>query len=379
VNFTINGTTTTFVGNYYEVSGTAVTKYYYAGAQRIAMSVGGAVYDLPSDQLGSTSIVVDDTQQHNLISELRYKAWGEARYTSGSTPTKYTYTGQYSNMTNFGLMYYNVRWYDPIIARFTQADTVEPDGVQGYDRYAYVNNNPVRYNDPTGHSPWDTGYWSISLTVSLSNSIPSGIGAQYSPLVSSGLEGKGLKNLCGDIALEMIYDTYPGSDAPLAQFYGGRPETALGDVPTTAIELAQQFAKAFPPGWTATYYSWNTGQNIDAGEPSFTNYRDDFPLFDQSGITKVLAQGHFLITLVTINTTTGRLIPVGGDGVGHWVVISRVAENGVLINNPFTNSAEYCSWDDYSASFGNAAVELTPPAGQAPSVNYNYNPPATPM
>ena len=26
-----------------------------------------------------------------------------------------------------------------------------PGGVQGYDRYAYVNNNPVRYVDPSGH------------------------------------------------------------------------------------------------------------------------------------------------------------------------------------------------------------------------------------
>ena len=34
---------------------------------------------------------------------------------------------------------------------FAQADTIVPAGVQGYDRYAYVNNNPVRYTDPTGH------------------------------------------------------------------------------------------------------------------------------------------------------------------------------------------------------------------------------------
>jgi pyocin large subunit-like protein len=28
---------------------------------------------------------------------------------------------------------------------------LEPQGVQAWDRYAYANNNPVRYNDPTGH------------------------------------------------------------------------------------------------------------------------------------------------------------------------------------------------------------------------------------
>jgi len=32
-----------------------------------------------------------------------------------------------------------------------------PGGVQGYDRYAYVNNNPVNGTDPSGHSTWDEG------------------------------------------------------------------------------------------------------------------------------------------------------------------------------------------------------------------------------
>ena len=41
---------------------------------------------------------------------------------------------------------------DPYLAHFAQADTIVPGGVQGYDRYAYVNNSPVRYNDPSGHA-----------------------------------------------------------------------------------------------------------------------------------------------------------------------------------------------------------------------------------
>ena len=39
------------------------------------------------------------------------------------------------------------------MGRFAQADSIVPGGVQGYDRYAYVNNNPVMYTDPTGHNP----------------------------------------------------------------------------------------------------------------------------------------------------------------------------------------------------------------------------------
>ncbi len=53
------------------------------------------------------------------------------RYQSGTTATDYTYTGQYSNMDDFGLMFYNARWYDPILGRFVQADTIVPGGVQG--------------------------------------------------------------------------------------------------------------------------------------------------------------------------------------------------------------------------------------------------------
>lgn len=36
VKATVNGTTTTFVGGYYELTGSQVTKYYLAGTQRVA-------------------------------------------------------------------------------------------------------------------------------------------------------------------------------------------------------------------------------------------------------------------------------------------------------------------------------------------------------
>jgi RHS repeat-associated protein len=82
-----------------------------------------------------------------------YKAWGETR-SAGTVGTKYQYTGQYSYTTDFGLHFFRSRWFDSLLGRFAQADTVVPlasQGVQAWDRYAGMNNNPVRYSDPSGH------------------------------------------------------------------------------------------------------------------------------------------------------------------------------------------------------------------------------------
>jgi RHS repeat-associated protein len=79
--------------------------------------------------------------------------WGEGRYTEGATPTEFHFTGQ-KELSVLGLHFYGARWYDSALGRFIQADSVVPlesQGVQAWDRYAYVNNNPVRYTDPAGH------------------------------------------------------------------------------------------------------------------------------------------------------------------------------------------------------------------------------------
>jgi uncharacterized protein RhaS with RHS repeats len=51
------------------------------------------------------------------------------------------------------------RYYDPVIGRFYSNDPVDvmghlsgEAGVQGFNRYAYANNNPYKYIDPDGKS-----------------------------------------------------------------------------------------------------------------------------------------------------------------------------------------------------------------------------------
>ncbi|HRO23364.1 MAG TPA: RHS repeat-associated core domain-containing protein [Promineifilum sp.] len=62
--------------------------------------------------------------------------------------------GHHSDANNLGLIYMNARYYMPEIGRFISPDTIvpEPGNPQSYNRYAYVQNSPVNYIDPTGHN-----------------------------------------------------------------------------------------------------------------------------------------------------------------------------------------------------------------------------------
>ena len=152
---TIDGTTTVFVGDTFEWHENVASsiKYYYAGSVRLAMRTGsGEPLFLLGDHLGSTSVVADGNGQQVAGSPQAYRAWGETR--AGNVPTGYRFTGQFSNEVEFGLYYFNARWYDSGLKRWASPDSIVPEasqGVQAWDRYAFVNNNPIRWNDPSGH------------------------------------------------------------------------------------------------------------------------------------------------------------------------------------------------------------------------------------
>jgi len=118
--------------------------------QRSGYASDNELFYVHTDHLGSTAITANASG--GKYGELRYKAFGETRYTDGTTPTTYRFTGQREEAT-LGLYFYGARWYDQALGRFVQADTIVPElrNPQALNRYSYVYNNPLKYVDPSGH------------------------------------------------------------------------------------------------------------------------------------------------------------------------------------------------------------------------------------
>ena len=103
------------------------------------MRTGGQTYYLFPDHpsassgqaLGRTHITANSSGTE--LGKLLYRPWGETRFSTGTTPTTWRFTGQREDAT-IGLYFYNARDLDPQLGRFTQPDTIvpEPGNPQGW-------------------------------------------------------------------------------------------------------------------------------------------------------------------------------------------------------------------------------------------------------
>ena len=157
VKAAVNGTTSVYVGAYFEVTGGITRTYYYAGNVRVAERYSNTLYFLLTDHLGSTATTTDASG--NRVTELRYYPYGDsARYNPSGQITTFNFTGQRKDSES-GLLFYNARWHDPVVGRFLAADTIvlQPQDLQNLNRYSYCGSNPLRFVDPSGHAGVD--FW----------------------------------------------------------------------------------------------------------------------------------------------------------------------------------------------------------------------------
>ncbi len=102
------------------------------------------------DHLGSNRKVVNGNLEEQ---ENEFYAFGETD-SSGTSGNNYKYTGKELD-DETGLYYYGARYYNPDLGRFIQADVLRGNIADppSLNRYAYTQNNPLKFVDPTGNAP----------------------------------------------------------------------------------------------------------------------------------------------------------------------------------------------------------------------------------
>ena len=119
----------------------AKTYYHYVSDEQ-----GSITHVINGEEKESGELPQEDVQSR-VLNHYEYDAFGNTIRCEEQVHNRFRYTGeQYDPLT--GQYYLRARYYNPVIARFTQEDTYYGDGL---NLYTYCQNNPVLYHDPTGH------------------------------------------------------------------------------------------------------------------------------------------------------------------------------------------------------------------------------------
>ena len=169
----------------------SVTAQTIWGHKALARKTNGNYYYYLYNGHGDVTQVVD--QNGNIVNSYTYDEWGNilSKQEQVSNPLKYA--GEYYDEES-GLYYLRARYYDPTIGRYISRDSYEGEITNplSLNLYTYVENDPLSYVDPSGHSLIGAV---ISIGISIATSIYSsskksrGSGGSISSLVGLGSGG----------------------------------------------------------------------------------------------------------------------------------------------------------------------------------------------
>ena len=104
---------------------------------------------------GRNSVTGILTETANLTNSYQYDPYGNLTSGTADGVNYYGYNGESTNVKT-GLQYLRARYYNAENGTFTteDSDLGTTKNPLTRNRYAYTSNNPVNYDDPTGHSWW---------------------------------------------------------------------------------------------------------------------------------------------------------------------------------------------------------------------------------
>ena len=142
-----------------ERTGDETIWYQYDSAARlVAMVVGGVRYNYVRNAQNDIIGLIDKTGKR--VVSYKYDNWGKTISTTGTLAATigrknpFRYRGYYFDAES-GMYYLQSRYYDVEIRRFISADNIIVTGTsveyQNVNLYEYCSDNPVNFQDPSGH------------------------------------------------------------------------------------------------------------------------------------------------------------------------------------------------------------------------------------
>jgi RHS repeat-associated protein len=154
--------TTYYVGGLLEKmansSGTYYRHYIPAGSNTVVytrqFAGTNSTYYITQDHLGSSAVITDSNGAFLVKEKFSALGWNENTTAEENTMagvTRHEFTG-HEGLDNVWLVNMNGRIYQPSGSMFLSPDPniPNPGDTQSYNRYSYVNNNPLTYVDPSG-------------------------------------------------------------------------------------------------------------------------------------------------------------------------------------------------------------------------------------
>lgn len=229
----------------------------------------GSFKFLHKDYLGSILAITDEVG--NKLEQRHYDAWGNFTHLkigSGAVITdKATlktaillldrgYTS-HEHFMQVGIVHMNGRLYDPLLRRFLNADEniQDPTNTQNYNKYGYVMNNPLLYNDPSGEI-WG---WIIGTLV---GSYLSGVQANHGQLNPVKWDWKQTWTAVvgGAFAGAAIGQSIQNISVYGTKFVQNSVVGAVGSI-FNGLATGQNIFKSALVGFTGLSYSFNIGGN----------------------------------------------------------------------------------------------------------------------
>ena len=121
----------------------AIKSSYVRGLRLAEYRNGNETQQYSYNRHGDVTELIDKVTGSS--SAYDYDAYGNQQTEIAGDDNPFRYSGEYYDEET-GFIYLRARYYDPTIGRFISEDPIR----DGLNWYAYCNNNPIRYKDPSG-------------------------------------------------------------------------------------------------------------------------------------------------------------------------------------------------------------------------------------